>query len=147
MYLSHCASCHDLGLDRAPQRAVLALMSPQSIHRALTQGVMAIQGSALTAAEHVAVAEFIANRSMDAAAKAADPPTCQGHAARFDHDEPPVFAGWGLTPGSTRFVSTAQAGIDRRNVQRLRLKWAPLASAASHLHDRPGLNTAIDAQI
>lgn len=41
VYLARCASCHDLGLDRAPQRVVLALMSPQSIYRALTQGVMA----------------------------------------------------------------------------------------------------------
>jgi len=139
VYLSHCASCHDLGLDRAPQRAVLALMSPQSIHRALTQGVMAVQGAALTAAERLAVAQFIANRSMDAAAKAADPPACRGDAARFDHSEPPVFSGWGLAPGSTRFVATAQAGIDRRNVHRLRLRWAVAFPNAIRARSQPAL--------
>jgi polyvinyl alcohol dehydrogenase (cytochrome) len=139
IYLSHCASCHDLGLDRAPQRAVLALMSPQSIHRALTQGVMTIQGAALTAAERIAVAEFIANRTMDAASKAADPPACQADAARFDHGEPPVFAGWGLSPGGTRFVPSAEAGIDRHNVDRLRLRWAVAFPNAIRARSQPAL--------
>src|SRR4051812_13240599 len=40
IYLERCASCHDEGVGRAPQRLLFAYMSPQSIYRAITQGLM-----------------------------------------------------------------------------------------------------------
>jgi len=139
VYLSHCASCHDQGLDHAPQRAVLALMSPQSIHRALTEGVMVAQATTLSAADRRAVAEFIANRSLEDTAQAADPPVCSGAAAVFDESEPPVFSGWGLSSGNARLVSTRAAGIDRRNVGRLRLRWAVAFPNAIRVRSQPAL--------
>ena len=48
VYMQACAACHEGGVDRAPQRAMLLLMSPESIHRSLTVGVMQAQAAALT---------------------------------------------------------------------------------------------------
>src|SRR5689334_15524675 len=46
VYNGLCAACHDKGLNRAPQRAMLSLMTPESIYRALTAGVMKEQADA-----------------------------------------------------------------------------------------------------
>lgn len=139
IYLARCASCHDLGLDRAPQRAVLALMSPQSIYRSLTQGVMAQQASELEDTERLAVAEFIANRKLAAGRDAAEPPTCKAESARFDFSEPPPFAGWGLTPANTRFISAEAAGLGRRDLGTLRLRWAVALPNAIRMRSQPGV--------
>ena len=39
VYTGLCGACHEQGLNRAPQRAMLSLMTPESIYRALTTGV------------------------------------------------------------------------------------------------------------
>ena len=65
IYATVCASCHDKGLNRAPQRAMLSLMTPESINRALTTGVMKEQADAaeLTADDKVKVADQAARPS------------------------------------------------------------------------------------
>ena len=55
IYTKNCASCHEQGIGRAPQRAMLLLMSPDSIHRALTRGVMQAQSAGLSDDDKIAV--------------------------------------------------------------------------------------------
>src|SRR6516225_8040015 len=50
IYASVCSACHEQGLNRAPQRTMLSLMTPEAIDVALTSGVMQAQGSGLSAA-------------------------------------------------------------------------------------------------
>lgn len=123
VYGNVCASCHDEGLDRAPHRSMLGLMSPDSIYAALTSGAMQVQAEGLTDEEMVAVSEFITQTKIGA--KTAAPiPVCTGEAAEFDVNEPPVWPGWGLDLGNTRSVSNEAAGVTKQNVGTLKLKWA-----------------------
>ena len=39
VYNGVCGACHEQGLNRAPQRYMISLMTPESIRRALTDGV------------------------------------------------------------------------------------------------------------
>src|SRR5262245_47109051 len=55
-----CTACHDAaGNTRAPSVAALRRMSASEVLRSLESGIMKAQGSALTADERRAVAEFI----------------------------------------------------------------------------------------
>ena len=46
IYNGVCGACHEQGLNRAPQRYMISLMTPESIRRALTDGVMRGQAAA-----------------------------------------------------------------------------------------------------
>ena len=59
LYAANCAACHDGGLPKVPHRQWLELLAPASIVRALTRGVMAAQGSGLTAREKLQIAEYL----------------------------------------------------------------------------------------
>lgn len=124
LYRQHCASCHDEGINRAPQRRQIGEMTPEAIHRALTDGAMIGQADALTAAEKVAVSEYLAGRRLGAATAPAAQWRCTGRRARFAMDEPPAFSGWGLDPQGSHAIPAAVSGLDRAKVGRLRLKWA-----------------------
>lgn len=124
VYRESCASCHDAGLGRAPQRFVLQDMTPQAVHTALTGGAMRLQGEALSAAQKTEVAEYITGRKLVANTAAATLNMCQGKAARFDLGEPPAFAGWGLDPASTHSIPAKVSQLTKQDLPRLRLKWA-----------------------
>jgi polyvinyl alcohol dehydrogenase (cytochrome) len=124
LFRSNCARCHESAVERAPPQAVLALMSPSSIVRALTEGAMRSQGNGLSAADKVLVAEYLTHQKFDAKQVAAGPPACAVGSAQFDLSEPPAFAGWGVTLHNLRRIPGELAGIDRHNVGTVRLKWA-----------------------
>ncbi|MGE3691662.1 MAG: c-type cytochrome, partial [Novosphingobium sp.] len=98
IYRENCASCHDAGVNRAPQRGNLGDMTPEAILGALTQGAMQPQGSALSEEQRTQVAEYISGRKLGASAAQTALNMCSGQAARFDMYEPPAFTGWGLDP-------------------------------------------------
>ena len=68
----------------------------------------------------VAPSPSISPDGLSPLASQLEPPACSGKAAEFDVDEPPVYAGWGLQPFNTRYVPHDAAGIDARNVGRLK---------------------------
>jgi polyvinyl alcohol dehydrogenase (cytochrome) len=139
VYAQRCAGCHAEGIGHAPQRAMFTFMSPHSIVRALNSGAMQVQGEGLTDADKVAVAEYLSGRKMSDAAQDREPPACKGAAARFDMNEPPVFANWGLSPGNTRFEPAAKAGISKANVGKLHLKWAVSFPNSVQMRSQPAL--------
>jgi len=139
LYMRACGTCHESGLDRAPQRAMLLLMSAESIYRAMTEGVMQPQSAALSDEDKVAVAEFLARAPIDEALAGVEPPMCEGEAAAFDFEEPPVFSGWGLTPASTHAIPTEVAGLTAQNVATLKLKWAFAFPGALRARSAPAL--------
>lgn len=134
VYRQHCAACHDTGAARAPARVILAYMTPDAIVAALTTGPMQAQGTALSAEQKVEVAQHLSGQALGAAQTTAPKPTpCAADRALFDRSQVPAFAGAGLDQAATHSVTTAQAGLGKREAGRLRLKWAfgfPLANRA-----------------
>lgn len=139
VYRDTCAACHDGGLDRAPQRMLLTDMTPQSIHRALVDGVMRAQGASLSEDQKIAVSEYLAGRRFADAGAAGTANRCDAGRAAFDLAEPPVFTGWGLDPANSHAIPTARAGIDRGNLGRLKLKWAFAFPGATRARSQPAL--------
>ncbi len=138
VYGAVCASCHDEGLDHAPHRSMLRLMSPDSIFTALSQGTMRPQAEGLSDEQMRAVAEFITSRKIGEQV-AQSLPVCSGEHALFDFDEPPVWSGWGLTPENTRMVPSNVAGLSKERARHLKLKWAVAYPDAIRARSHPML--------
>ena len=121
VFAKKCGTCHSEGNDlRAPEPQALRNMSRAAILTALQSGRMRWEGKNLNKAEKSAVAEFLGKSDLAVAA------SLTGICAR-DLDpppDPPVWSGWGVTPGNTRFQSVSSAGLDREHVKNLKLKWA-----------------------
>jgi polyvinyl alcohol dehydrogenase (cytochrome) len=139
IYLARCAACHDEGIGRAPQRLLFVQMSPRSIYRALVNGAMRAQGQGMSEDDKITIAEFLTRKKLGKESEVVEPPTCQGRAAAFDFNEPPIFPNWGLSPGNTRFIPMQLAGINRTNVGRLHLKWALSFPDATQVRSQPAL--------
>jgi polyvinyl alcohol dehydrogenase (cytochrome) len=141
VYAAACGSCHDEGVNRAPQRSMLALMPPESIHRALTEGVMKpmAEDAGLSAEDMLAVATFLSKTHQLGKGAPSAPLMCAAGASPFDANEPPPFAGWGLDPGNAHRIDTSVAGLDRAGVGKLKLKWAFAYPAAVRARSQPGI--------
>jgi len=124
VYDGVCGQCHNAGLNRAPQFYLLNYMTPESILRAMTDGVMKDNAAHLAYEDKVAVAEYLSSRKLGSSAEVSPTLMCTGEAAAFDRNEPPRVMNWGLDPNNAHFVSSDLAGIDRSNVGSLKLKWS-----------------------
>ena len=139
VYAATCAGCHETGVARAPHPKMLQFMAPESIYRAMTEGVMKPQAAHLTDLEKKQVSEFLTNRKMGAKVSQSAAPTCTGEAAGFDYGRPPSVPNWGLGYGNDRLVPSERAGIGRANVASLKLKWAFAFPDALRARSHPGL--------
>lgn len=138
VFKTHCALCHQNGAGEAPPVTILGLMPPGSILNALTHGAMRSQGAQLSHDEAVAVAEFLSGKKLVAETEDRAP-RCAGKAASFDVHEPPVFNSWGLTYGGTHAIPSTASGLDKANIQHLRLKWAFAFPDATRARSNPAL--------
>ncbi len=136
IYQRTCAECHDGAVQKAPHREMLALMTPEAVRRALEHGVMQRQAAALTPAERVRVAEFLAGTAMGSAA-AYDVPRCSGSEAALDLDRPPTTRNWGLSLGNTRYLEVKAAGLTAEDLPRLAVKWAVRFPGANRARSQP----------
>ena len=139
IYTNNCASCHEQGLHRAPHRAMLLLMSPDSIYRALTQGVMQSQSESLSDEDKVAVSEFLGGGKIGDMTASPEPAQCKDKSNQFDYNEPPVFQGWGLTQASTHSIPAETAGLNKKNIASLKLKWVFAFPGALRTRSQPAL--------
>lgn len=152
-----CAACHEHGVNRAPAVFLLTGMLPKSIYRVLTQGAMQVQARDLSDGDKLAVADYLggANSAHEANLTA---PICTGAALEFDRQQPPSLSLWGLTLDNRRYVDGVTAGIGRKNVASLKLKWAygfeaatrarsqaAFAGGAIYVGGQDGSVTAFDA--
>ena len=121
LYRQQCATCHDTGVPRAPNRAAMARMSAENIRYALTNGAMKSQGERLTAAQIQALSQFLS--AMPSVT--AEPNSCQGEDRTFaDPLNQPRWSGWGVDSLERRSQSAAMAQLPADQVSRLKLKWA-----------------------
>src|SRR5881296_1264346 len=69
LYKQICASCHEAGLERAPNRQALRAMTAERVLAALETGAMLSMASGRTSVERRAIAEFVTGKPF---AKAMD---------------------------------------------------------------------------
>jgi polyvinyl alcohol dehydrogenase (cytochrome) len=126
-YQTSCASCHDGGADRAPNRDALRAMNPDRVLRALESGPMISMATGRTLAERRAISEYLTGKTFASAPSMAPPARAMCAAAdktAFDPSTGPRWTGWGVTTNNTRFQDAASAGLAATDVPRLKLKWA-----------------------
>ena len=132
VFRTRCATCHAANSPmRAPMLESLRDMSTKSILTALQTGEMKLQGSKLSRAQRVAVANYLGNPRTSSMSKGfcsvnVDPPL-----------DSPAWRGWGVGPGNTRFQPAASAGLQRQDIPKLRLKWAFGFPGASATYGQP----------
>ncbi len=124
VYKQLCASCHDGGVDRAPDREALRAMTPERVLNALQGGVMTSMASGRTPLEHRGVAEFVTGKSFSQAFDSTPSPQAMC-SATTDFSNPlagPQWNGWGVNTSNTRYQDGT--GFTAAQVPRLKLKWA-----------------------
>ena len=127
LYKQLCASCHDAGTERAPNREALLAMSPERVLSALESGPMLSMASGRTGTERRALAEFVAGKSFAQAVSTTPSPQAMCRATAGGPANllaGPLWNGWGVNTANTRFQDGAAAGFAAADVPRLKLKWA-----------------------
>jgi len=120
-YEEVCAGCHEGQVPKAPHTSMLEIMSPDSIFKALDEGVMQAESGDLSRDQKRAVAEYLSGTRIGQ--QVAYPVVmCQDDALAFDYDDTPLVPAWGMTRGNTRMMPASN--INRDNVASLQLKWA-----------------------
>jgi polyvinyl alcohol dehydrogenase (cytochrome) len=127
LYKQLCASCHDAGTDRAPNREALLSMSAERVLSALESGPMLSMAAGRTGTERRAIAEFVAGKPFAQALSTT--PSAQamcraGAAGPADPLSGSAWNAWGVNTANTRFQEGASAGLTAADVPRLKLKWA-----------------------
>lgn len=120
VFINHCAVCHhENSGTRAPLPSVLRQMPSQEILEALETGVMKAQGSQLTPEEREAVARFLGGRRR--VVRKITTGFCAAGSSPVAAD--PAWNGWSNSATNARFQSAREAGLDRDQVKKLKLKW------------------------
>ncbi|WP_336514906.1 PQQ-binding-like beta-propeller repeat protein [Pollutibacter soli] len=136
IYNNACTSCHKDTLQvLAPGLSILSQMSPKSIVAALESGKMRAQGSALSAEEKKAVAEWITGVKLKTYELPKEMFTSFSLPATVNN----IRSGWGNNIEGTGFTGTSQAGITEENIGSLKLKWAIPFPEATIMRTRPAI--------
>jgi polyvinyl alcohol dehydrogenase (cytochrome) len=124
LYGRLCASCHDTGVNRAPDREAFRQMPAERVLASMETGSMITMANNRTVADRRAIAEFLAGRSLSSPLVTTPPPAamCKAAPGAFSPASGPQWSGWGHDTSNTRFQE--QAGLAAADVPRLRLKWA-----------------------
>src|SRR4029450_10254195 len=128
LYKQNCASCHDMGVGRAPNREAFRAMPAEAVLAAMETGAMITMAGGRTADERRAIAEFLTGKSLS---KPLDTNPSQSamcratpNARRFDPARGPRWDGWGINNTNARFQEASSAGLAAADVPKLKLKWA-----------------------
>ncbi|PEQ12844.1 pyrrolo-quinoline quinone [Novosphingobium sp. PC22D] len=139
IYEKHCAACHDGGALRAPARIIIGNMTPAAIHASLVEGVMQMQGNALSDKQKIEVAQYLSGQVYADEAALPEPKFCAAEHRAFDVSRPPAFAGWGIDQQATHAVPVAQAGLGKADLPRLKVKWTFGFPGANRARSQPAL--------
>jgi len=115
-----CSACHREGSPtQAPLPDVLRRMPRTSILTALESGKMRAIGATLSAADRLAVSNYLGTEGAEAIQQSA---FCSTPAQAMPNA--PSWNAWGVDATNTRFQSAQAAGLSTENIPRLKLKWA-----------------------
>jgi len=123
VYERVCAACHDGVEERAPRLSILRAMSADDLGYALTEGTMALQGSALAPEERAAVVEYLASPLVShddwiAAIR------CEGDRGVIDPTARGGMPMLGVDVTSPRYLTAEAAGISTADLPALEFAWA-----------------------
>src|SRR5260221_10330863 len=107
IFQQKCMTCHGKAdaPEKVPDPQVLRQLTPERILDALTNGVMKIQGQALSDEEKRRVAESLSGRLLGSAAAddpKAMPNQCTANPPLKDPATGPAWNGWGADTSNTR---------------------------------------------
>jgi polyvinyl alcohol dehydrogenase (cytochrome) len=118
-----CASCHMAPASpEIPNLDALARYEPTAILMALTDGAMRLQAEKLTAAERIAVTEFLTARQVPALTTRFSTGMCTATTPMAAPESGPLWNGWGADAGNRRYQTAT--GLRLRDMSRLKLRWA-----------------------
>jgi polyvinyl alcohol dehydrogenase (cytochrome) len=123
VYAEHCAMCHDKTVVRVPTRAVLQQRTSGYILKVLNTGVMKQQGADLSAAQRMAVANWLGRKTAAVMDAAQVSNACKSGAGAAG-DQTHAWTSWGGGITNERFQTAAAAALTAEPVGRLKLKWA-----------------------
>ncbi len=136
VYEAQCAVCHNGGDARALTLPALQGMSADAISYALTNGVMAAQGQALSVQERAAVIEYLASTSANddwLAGNLCSPSNSQVELS------PAAIVPSGADQQFSRNFSAAQSGLQMADLPHLELAWALGLPGVSGLRSAPAV--------
>jgi polyvinyl alcohol dehydrogenase (cytochrome) len=122
LYKARCASCHEAGVARAPNREGLRRLTPEAIGAALTLGSMREQGQTLTLAQIQTLARTLG--TVPATAAPTNVCTASEQTSPATPLAQPHWNGWGANLAQHRFQPSEMAQLSASDVPRLKLKWA-----------------------
>jgi polyvinyl alcohol dehydrogenase (cytochrome) len=128
VFQEHCAQCHagPNPESRAPSREELTQRTPEAVLEAITTGPMEAMARDLTTAQKRTLAEYVVGRPLGSSASgdASSMPNRCAATPMADPTKGPMWNGWGVDLGNTRFQPAFAAGLTAAQVPKLKLKWA-----------------------
>ena len=117
LYKQLCASCHEAGTERAPNRDALRAMTPERVLTAMESGPMLSMAAGRTGVERRALAEYVTGKSFaQAMPTAASPQAMCKPGGEFNPLTGPRWNAWGVNTSNTRFQDAAMAGLGAADV-------------------------------
>jgi len=125
VFTAHCAACH-LNPDpevnaHAPGRDDMARFTPNSVYSALTDGLMRLQGAALSDEDKRAVVQFLTGAEVSDLQLAMTTNLCSSNPPLQPQDADD-WNGWGPATHNSRYAEAAS--LTAADVPNLRLRWA-----------------------
>ena len=125
LYKQLCASCHEAGTDRAPNRDALRAMTAERVLTAMEGGPMLSMAAGRTGVERRAIAEFVTGKPFAQAFSTTPAPQAMCKpGGEFNPLTGPRWNAWGVNASNTRYQDAAMAGLSAADVSKLRVKWA-----------------------
>jgi len=111
IFQERCASCHDGGIDRAPNRESLRQLTADRVLAAMETGPMISMASGRSAADRRAIAEFITGKKLTGVLPDVPLPQAmctKGQAPDFSKT---LWDGWGQNSANTRCSKGASVAL------------------------------------
>src|SRR5450755_1259231 len=123
LYQQRCASCHEGGVARAPDRNALRQLSDQRIGFQIAYGLMSAQGRDLSKDQIGAITRYLKGTAPAPALELPDS-SCRDDGHKLADAALPRWNGWGGDIRQHRFQPADNARLAAGDVPRLKLKWA-----------------------
>ncbi|MBP0109866.1 MULTISPECIES: outer membrane protein assembly factor BamB family protein [Bradyrhizobium] len=123
LYEQRCASCHEGGAARAPDRNALRQLNEQRIGFQIAYGLMSAQGRDLSKDQIGAITRYLKGNAPPPAIELPDS-SCRDEGPKLADPALPRWNGWGVDIRQHRFQPAESALLAAHDVPRLKLKWA-----------------------